>query len=124
MRVDLGITWEFDYSNITRPKTYHGRKELAKKKLEEWNLSPARLVVDEVQPLRNNPLWCTYGPSPRSAYLIRKDGIIELAQTWFDGTNYDFIAMNGEMKKAVARVVNGNFEAPPAGTYGEPRYVN
>jgi hypothetical protein len=42
------------------------------------------IVVDDLTPGANNPIWCTYGTCPNCAFLIRRDGTIDTVQTWFD----------------------------------------
>ena len=43
------------------------------------------LLVDDLVPgALNNPVWCTYGPCPNCAYLIRQDGTIDTTQNWFN----------------------------------------
>lgn len=32
----------------------------------------------------NNPVWCTYGPSPNGGYLIDQQGNINVSQPWID----------------------------------------
>lgn len=115
---DIGRVWEFDYSTIERPNNYTGRLGLAKATAGTWGLN-SKVIVDEASPLRNNPLWCTYGPSPRSAHLIRQDGIIQLAQTWFDGSDRDFVAASNEMADTIERTIHDNYKIPPlTATYG------
>ena len=38
------------------------------------------VLVDEM----DNPLWCTYGRLPNSAFLIGRDGRIVVHQDWND----------------------------------------
>ena len=37
------------------------------------------VLVDEM----DNPVWCTYGAMPNSAYLIGTDGTIVEKQAWY-----------------------------------------
>jgi hypothetical protein len=41
------------------------------------------MLVDDLNPgERINPLWCSYGPAPNSAYLIDRNGVIRVVQKW------------------------------------------
>ena len=77
-----GAVWEARYSTLGQPTTYAGRVEnaLATAPLVTGNQT---LLVDDLRPdMLVNPVWCTYGPAPNSAYLIRQDGVIDTAQLW------------------------------------------
>jgi hypothetical protein len=32
----------------------------------------------------NNPVWCSWGPAPNSAWIVARNGTVLLAQTWFE----------------------------------------
>lgn len=71
------------YSEVRQPRTYDERVSLAREVsmlLEGDQL----MLVDEMPPLRNNPVWCSYGPMPNLAYLIDRTGTVRLAQQWED----------------------------------------
>lgn len=38
------------------------------------------VIVDRM----DNPVWCTYGPAPNSAYLIDTDGTVIEKQGWYN----------------------------------------
>jgi hypothetical protein len=43
------------------------------------------VLIDELAPPASvDPVWCTYGPAPNSAFLIRQDGILKVVQAWLD----------------------------------------
>lgn len=65
------------YSDAAQPRTYAERRALAA--TTQKKLTPERRVlVDDL----DNPVWCTYGPAPNAAFIIRQDGIIEAAHPW------------------------------------------
>jgi hypothetical protein len=47
------------------------------------------LLVDELTPLRDNPLWCTYGTCPNCAFLIGQDGILREVETWYNPSDME-----------------------------------
>jgi hypothetical protein len=79
-----GRVWELEFSEIPQTRSYEERMAAAGRMrplIDERQL----LLVDSFggdDETAANPVWCTYGPSPNSAYLIRQDGIIEVAQEW------------------------------------------
>jgi len=76
--------WEGENSTVNQPQTYAGRVDVARE-IEPLLTGKQLLFVDDLSPgALNNPVWCTYGPAPNSAYLIRQDGIIEFSQEWLD----------------------------------------
>jgi len=90
-----GTMWEAEYSTQGQAFTYDERVAAVQDilPLVEGN---QLILVDELFPGDlNNPVWCTYGPCPNCAYLIRQDGVIDTAQTWFDA---------GDMEKAIDRL--------------------
>jgi len=69
---------------VGQPKTYDQRAAVGQETapLLEGN---QLLLIDDLTPGRlNNPIWCTYGTSPNSTFLIRQDGIIDTVQLWLD----------------------------------------
>jgi hypothetical protein len=82
-----GQVWEAEYTDYTQPLTYDGRVTLARIMLNSIG-SKQMLLVDDLRPRQlDNPVWCTYGPCPNCAYLIRQDGIVEKSQTWVNVTD-------------------------------------
>jgi hypothetical protein len=77
-----GEVWEAEYSDYSQPKTYDGRVTVAG--VMQTSIGAKQmLLVDDLTPRPlNNPVWCTYGPCPNCAYLIRQDGIVEKTQRW------------------------------------------
>lgn len=79
-----GRVWEAQYSNVNQPVTFSERQMVALQ-LEEYIEGNQLLLIDDMVPQAlNDPIWCTYGPAPNSAYLIRQDGILDTVQTWLD----------------------------------------
>lgn len=70
-----GVVSERGYSERRQPQTYKERVAVAAEvaRMLEGN---QLLLVDEMVPRRNNPVWCSYGPMPNSAYLIDQRGEI------------------------------------------------
>jgi hypothetical protein len=64
---------------ITQPKAYAERVAMAAKAVAEAKIAMP-VLVDEM----DNPLWCTYGRLPNSAFLIGMDGRIIVRQDWND----------------------------------------
>lgn len=79
-----GRVWEAQYSTIQQPLTYAERQAVALQFEERLEGDQLLLIDDMVPQALNNPVWCTYGPAPNSAYLIRQDGILDTVQTWLD----------------------------------------
>jgi len=76
-----GDVWEAGYSTLGQPTTYSGRVTNAQQTASLLTGNQL-LVVDDLTPgQHNNPAWCTYGPCPNCAYLIRQDGTIDTVQT-------------------------------------------
>ena len=76
---------EHEYSSgRSQPRTYNERLANARD-IVPFISGNQLLLIDDLTPGDiNNPLWCTYGPAPNSAYLVRQDGILELVQKWID----------------------------------------
>lgn len=71
-------------SDRYQPRTYKERVVDARE-MQSMVQGDQLLLVDDLIPgVKNNPLWCTYGPAPNSACLIRQDGVLELVQNWVD----------------------------------------
>jgi len=67
-----------------QPRTFPDRLAYAQQMLPEIQ-GDQQMLIDDLTPGRqNNPAWCTYGPCPNCAFLIRPDGIIDTVQTWAD----------------------------------------
>ena len=75
-----GRVWEQTYSDFGNPETYAGRAQNASQLGIGAN---QKLLLDDLG-TTNNPFWCTYGTAPNAGWLIRQDGVIELAQPWID----------------------------------------
>ena len=72
------------YSTVEQPEDYDERVAIAREinTLLEGN---QLLLVDDLTPAEHNdPLYCTFGPSPNSAFLIGQEGIIDTSQLWLD----------------------------------------
>lgn len=80
-----GRVWEVDtYSTKSQPMTYGERVANAQDMVPLIEGNQLLLIDDLVPGQRTNPLWCTYGPAPNSAYLIRQDGALDKVQEWVD----------------------------------------
>lgn len=77
----------FKYSNFSQPRNYSSRVEVSRHVADIFGLSKRfTILVDDLTPHNatgNDPLWCTWGPAPNSAWLIGKNKKVVLAQTWF-----------------------------------------
>ena len=79
-----GQVWEARYSMVDQPQTYDERVAIAQE-IEPLIEGNQLLLIDDLTPgALNNPVWCTYGTSPNSAFLIRQDGIVDTVELWFD----------------------------------------
>jgi len=67
-----------------QPRTYDERVFLAAAMATAVEGAQTLLVDDLTPGSRNNPLWCTYGPAPNSAYLIDRNGVFRVVQQWVD----------------------------------------
>lgn len=79
-----GTVWEAEYSTVPQAVTYEARLDLAKR-MTRFLAGDQLLLVDALD--REglvNPVWCTYGPAPNAAYVIRQDGTIAFAAKWTD----------------------------------------
>ena len=74
---------------IAQSLTYEARLELAHQTIIEAGVK-VPVLVDEI----DNPVWCTYGPAPNSAYLIGIEGSIILKQSWYDPTQVEKVLIN------------------------------
>ncbi|MCK6545191.1 hypothetical protein L6R52_04930 [Myxococcota bacterium] len=72
-----GRPFPLGFTDVSLARTFDERKSHAK----GVELVPERrILVDTL----DNPVWCTYGPAPNAAFLIRQDGIIEASHAWLD----------------------------------------
>ncbi len=79
-----GVVWEAQYSIVQQSLNY-GERQAVALQMEPHIEGDQLLLIDDMPPqLLSNPVWCTYGTAPNSAYLIRQDGILDTAQTWLD----------------------------------------
>ena len=51
---------------------------------EPVNLSDQLLLIDNLTPGQNNPMWCSYGNCPNCAFLIGQNGRLHTTQLWLD----------------------------------------
>ena len=79
-----GVVWEAQYTTKRQPMNYADRVAAARDMLPFIEGEQLVLVDDLTPRASNNPVWCTYGPCPNCAYLIRQDGIIDSVQNWVD----------------------------------------
>jgi hypothetical protein len=79
-----GQLWETAYDN-DQPMTMAARVTNAQDLVaaEPVNLAGHLLLIDELSPGQNNPMWCSYGNCPNCAFLIGQDGRIDTTQLWF-----------------------------------------
>jgi hypothetical protein len=78
-----GEVWESG-SSEPQPRTFSERVILATAMAADLVGGQIMLVDDLTPAVRDNPLWCTYGPAPNSAYLIDRNGVIRVVQKWVD----------------------------------------
>lgn len=89
---DTGKIIEFPWSTVRNAKTWDARRDSAM--LIKDDLHPESLFVLDnlggpteldhgVEEPPYNPVWCTYGPGARQAFLIGKTGRIYDVQAWF-----------------------------------------
>lgn len=72
------------HSTRRQPTTYAERVALATE-IAALLEGEQTMLVDDLAPMdRSNPVWCSYGPMPNSAFLIAMDGTLRLAQKWTD----------------------------------------
>lgn len=89
---DTGMIVEFPWSTIRNAKTWIARKSAAE--MIQDDLHPAELLLldnlggpvmldhgTEEPPY--NPVWCSYGPGARQAFLIGRSGRMYDTQAWF-----------------------------------------
>ena len=108
-----GAVWQLGFSKFRQPRTFGERLNNANNvstegvfdvKLADGLLTSSGdglrssssngeevdVAADGSAPLhrarRSNALWCSWGPAPNAAWLIRPNGTVLLAQTWFDAT--------------------------------------
>ena len=78
-----GVVWEGETSR-RQPRTYAERVALAAALAAGVEGAQTMLVDDLTPEGRDNPLWCTYGPAPNAAYLIDRNGVLQVVQHWVD----------------------------------------
>ncbi|MCK6550797.1 hypothetical protein L6R52_33475, partial [Myxococcota bacterium] len=72
-----GRPFKLHFSDASQPRSYAERR--AHGAATQSKIAPERRVlVDDL----DNPVWCTYGPAPNAAFIIRQDGVIEAAHPW------------------------------------------
>ena len=76
-----GTVWEAEYSSKRQPMTYADRVQCARDMLPSVQGNQL-LLVDDLAPGQDNPVWCTYGTCPNCAYLIGQSGKIHASQLW------------------------------------------
>jgi len=79
-----GRVGESRYSTVEQPEIYQERAEIAEQLIPLIENNQLLLVDDLTPSGLNNPVWCTYGTSPNSAFLIGQNGIIQVSQLWLD----------------------------------------
>ena len=79
-----GRVWELAYSTIGQPRDYADRVADATATEAFLEGEQLLLVDDLAHDGRTNPVWCTYGPAPNAAFLIRRNGTLDTVQTWLD----------------------------------------
>ena len=78
-----GEVWDNEYSR-PQPRTYAARAAVAGD-VKALLVGSQMVLVDDLAPRsRNNPLWCSYGPNPNSAYLVDRSGTLRVVQAWLD----------------------------------------
>lgn len=91
---DTGRNVEYEWSTFRQPRTFKTRNFFARQVQEELHEKMTMLVdnlgntrfkeLDEIPDY--NPVWCTYGPGSRMAFLIGQDGKLYNVQAWFHAT--------------------------------------
>ena len=79
-----GYPWTFNYSHYRQPRTFEERVRTATK-INTEGVFDVKLAdgLSNTGKGPSNRLWCSWGPSPNSAWLIAQNGTVVLAQTWF-----------------------------------------
>eukprot|EP00656_Telonema_subtile_P048934 TRINITY_DN5973_c0_g1_i2.p1 TRINITY_DN5973_c0_g1~~TRINITY_DN5973_c0_g1_i2.p1 ORF type:complete len:140 (-),score=19.42 TRINITY_DN5973_c0_g1_i2:187-606(-) len=101
-----GVPWTFQYSTHRQPMNYSTRVEYSKNMSASLPSDKYTIVVDDLTPHNvtgNNPVWCSWGPAPNAAWLIKQDSKVVLAQSWFNYT---------EMNSTIGQLV-GNMTTRP-----------
>ena len=70
-----GEVWEQEFSTLREPTTYEERRANALV-LKPSIAGDQLLLVDDLTPGSNNPVWCTYGTCPACSFLVGRDGRI------------------------------------------------
>lgn len=79
-----GRVGEAQYSTVRQPRNYAERVAVARQVAPLLQGNQILLVDELTLHGANNPIWCTYGTAPNSAYLIAQDGMLHTAQLWLD----------------------------------------
>jgi hypothetical protein len=77
-----GAVAENVFSIVGQPRNLDGRRSNAALMVPKLDATQLLLIDDLSKQV--NPVWCTYGPAPNSAFLIGSDGVIVVAQLWAD----------------------------------------
>lgn len=89
---DTGKIIEFPWSTVRNAKTWESRRstaELVKDDIHPEayfvldNLGGPTMIDHGVEEPPYNPVWCTYGPGARQAFLIGRNGRMYDVQAWF-----------------------------------------
>lgn len=84
-----GEPWPLMFSQLHQPRNYSSRVAAARdvdKGVSKLH-GNFTVLVDDLAPHNasgNDPVWCTWGPAPNAAWLVRSNGTVALAQTWFN----------------------------------------
>lgn len=99
---DIGKPWELMYSHYPQAYTIEERDKLREKILNDHPECQRILLDDLDTDTLVNPVWSTYGPAPRPGFLIRRDGIIDTSQLWFNAAHLEAAARRllREMQKS------------------------
>jgi hypothetical protein len=103
---DNGKPWELIYSKYPQAFSYEDRKKTCTAILDNHPSDQLVLIDSLNENGLINPVWATYGPAPRPAFLIRPDGIIDTSQLWFDAKHLSvaIIQLLGELKHNWAEI--------------------
>lgn len=89
---DTGKIIEFPWSTIRNAKTWEARRTAAALIKDDIhpeayfaldNLGGPKMLDHGVEEPPYNPVWCTYGPGARQAFLIGRNGRMYDVQAWF-----------------------------------------
>jgi hypothetical protein len=83
-----GKVSEAQYSTKRQPRTYADRLANARE-IVPLVTGNQTILVDDLTPGVDNPMWCSYGTCPNCAFLVRRDGTVDTVQTWFDAAGME-----------------------------------